>query len=133
MRGLHRRSALCPEIHSAVSRDLASVATLVMWERDVLSLYPSGISTAASPVAAPLAYSSAASLLLAPLFAGTHRTVTSSPLAGIHEQTSIAATAKRWPGPRASFPARTMAEAESTKTVYRCSFSWRWSRARRAR
>ena len=129
MGGLHRRSALCLEIHSAVSRDLASVATLVLWERDVWSLYPSRISTAASPVAAPLAYLSATSLLLAPLFAGTHQRVTSLPLARIHEQTSIAATAKRWPGPRASFPARTIAEVESSKTVYQCSFSWHWSRA----
>ena len=77
--GLYRRPGLtCAEIHSAVSRDLASVATLVMCERDVSPAYPPGISsTGPSLAAALLAYLSAASLLAAPLCAGTHRMVTS--------------------------------------------------------
>ena len=42
----------CLEIHSAVSRDLASAATLVMCERDVSVAYPFGrSSTGSSPVA----------------------------------------------------------------------------------
>ena len=47
--GRYRRSGLtCTAIHSSASRDLASVATLVMCERDVSSAYPSGMSSAGS-------------------------------------------------------------------------------------
>ena len=85
-------------------------------ERDVSLLYPSGIpSTGTSPVAALFAYLSATSLPLAPLCAGTHRMmVTSLSLARMLEQNSMAATAKRWPGPRASSLTRLMAEVEPT-------------------
>ena len=56
--GLYRRSGrTCAVIYSLVSLDLASVATLVMCERDVSAAYPSGMgSTGSSPVAALFAY-----------------------------------------------------------------------------
>ena len=47
----------------------------------------------------------------------------------MREQTSMAATAKRWLGPRASSLTRLMAEVKSTNTVYWWSLSYRWSRA----
>ena len=57
-------------IHSVVSLDLASVATLIMCERDVSAAYPSGMaSPGSSPVAALFAYLSATSLPVAPLCA----------------------------------------------------------------
>ena len=48
------------------------------------------------------------------------------------EQTSMDATANRWPGPRASSLTQVMAEVEPTKMVYRLSLSCLWSRALRA-
>ena len=78
--GLYRRSGLtCAEIHSAVSRDLASVWTLVMCERDVSSAYPSGnSSTGSSPWSPSLRiYPSATSLPATPLCPESHRMVTS--------------------------------------------------------
>ena len=105
-------------IHSLVSLDLASVATLVMCERDVSAAYPSGMaSTGSSPVAALFAYRSATSLPVAPLCAGTHRMVTLLSLVMVRLQASMAATAKRSPGPSSSSLTRSMAEVESTKTV----------------
>ena len=87
-------------IHSLVSLDLASVATLVMCERDVSVSYPSGkASTVFSLVAALFAYWSATSLPVTPLCAGTHRMVTLLSLVMMRLQTSMAATAKRCPGP----------------------------------
>ena len=44
--------------------------------------------------------------------------VTPLSLAMMREQTSMAATAKRCPGPRPSSLTQVMAEMESTKTVY---------------
>ena len=118
-------------IHSLVSLDLASVATLIMCERDVSAAYPSGTSpTESSPVAALFACLLATSLPAAPLCAGAHRMATF--LARIREQISMAATANRWPGPRASSLTRLMAEVESTKTVYWPSPSCSWSRVLRA-
>ena len=68
-------------IHSVVPLDLASIATLVMCERDVSSAYPSGISSVGLDLAAAaLAYLSATSFPAAPLCAGTHRMVTVLPL-----------------------------------------------------
>ena len=105
-------------IHSFVSLDLASVATLVMCERDVSVSYPSGMaSTDSSLVAALFAYLSATSFSGAPLCAGTHRMVTLLSL-DVMRQTSMAATAKRCPGPRSSSLTLVLAEVESTKTVY---------------
>ena len=105
-------------IRSLVSLDLASVATLVMCERDDSVAYPSGMaSTGSSPVAALFAYRSATSLPVAPLCAGTHRMVTLFPLVMMRLQTSMAATANRCPGPNSSCLTRSMAEVESTKMV----------------
>ena len=68
---MYLRSGLtCPAIHSAVSWDLASEATLDMCNRDVSLTYPSGVSsTGASPVVALFAYLSATSSPVAPLCA----------------------------------------------------------------
>ena len=80
-------------IHSVVSLDLASVATLVMCEWDVSVSHPSGMaSTGSSLVAALFAYLSATSLPVAPLCAGTHRMVTLLSLLMMRLQTSMAAT-----------------------------------------
>ena len=89
--GLYRRSAFTyPETHAAVSRDLASAATLAMWERKVSLQYPSGASSpGALPAAPAFAYLSATSLPLAPLCAATHRVVTSLSLPRAREQTSM--------------------------------------------
>ena len=86
-----------------------------MCERDVSSAYPSGISsTGSSPVDALFANRSATSLPMAPLWAGTHRSVTLFSLVMMREQASIVAAAKRFPGPRESFLTLVMAEVEST-------------------
>ena len=105
-------------IHSLVSLDLASVATLVICERDVSAAYPSGMaSTGPSPVAALFAYRSATSLPVAPLCAGTHRMVTLFSLVMMRLQTSMAATANLYPRPSSSSLTRSTAEVEPTKTV----------------
>ena len=71
--------------------------TLVMWERDVSTAYPSGmVSTGSSPAAALFALRSATSLPEAPLCAGTHRMVTLLSYSVMREQTSIAANAMRF-------------------------------------
>ena len=104
-----------------------------MCEREVSAAYPSGNpSTGYSPVAALFAYLSATSLLAAPLCAGTHQMVTLLSLVRMREQTSMAAVAKRCPGPSVSSLTRLMAEIESTKTVYCRSLSCLSSRTLRA-
>ena len=57
--------------------------------------------------------------------------VTSLTLARMREQTSMAGTAKHWPGRRASSLIRLIAEVEPTNTVYRWPLSCLWPRARR--
>ena len=92
-------------IRSAEARDLASVAERVMRERQASVRSPPGTSSSlhgAVRLAAALAYESACSLPSTLLWAGSQRIVTSLSRARVRSQISIAAIAKRWPGPKAS-------------------------------
>ena len=74
--------------------------------------------------AAALAYLSAATFPSIPTWEGTQRMVTWSPRAWMRSQTSMAATAKRWAGPKASVLTRSMAAVESAKMVNRPPAPW---------
>ena len=98
--GLYRRSARTwSVIHSAVARDLASVAVRIMYESEASSSSSPGVASSwhgADRSAAALACLSAISLPSIPTWEGTQRTVIWSPRAWMRSQTSMAATAKRW-------------------------------------
>ena len=83
-------------------------------------------------MAAAFAYSSATSLPLAPLCAGTYRMVTSLSCVRGREQTSMAGTAKRQPGLRASSLTRSIALVELANALCLYPHPWRWSEAWRA-
>ena len=109
-------------IHSAVARDLASVAVRVMHEREASSINSLGVASSwhgADRSAAALAYLSAVSFPSTPTWEGTHRMVNWSPRAWMRSQTSIAATAKHWARPKASVLTRSIAAVESAKMVNR--------------
>ena len=135
-RGLYRRvERTWLAIHSTVARDLASVAERDMPERLVSVRSPSGTSLSslckAGRLAAAFANQSAFSLPATLLWAGAQRMVTSPSRTRIRSQTFIAATAKHWHEPRASFLTRSMA-VESTETVHRWPLPWRRSKTRGA-
>ena len=112
---------------SAVALDLASVAVRVMYESEVSSSSSPGVASSwhgADRSAAALAYMSAVSLPATPVWEGTQRMVTWSPRAWMRSQTSMAATAKSWAGPRASVLTRSMAAVESAKMVKHLPAPW---------
>ena len=118
---LYLRSAWTwPDIHSLVARSLVSVVDLVIWDMLVSHRYSSGTSLQRAPSAAALANSSAFSLPVVPVCAvcGTQRAVTSLSLLRAREQASMAAMAKRWPGPMVSILTLSIAVVKSEKTVY---------------
>lgn len=53
-------------------------------------------------------------------------------LAGMRVRISMVAIANSWPGPRVPSLARSMADVESTNTVYRWPPSCRWSMVQKA-